>query len=564
MSESARGQVVIAAFVGLLVWWLVVVPGVAWVVSDGACDDVVPVEVIERSGLRVHAPPGESLGTCYTLLDVARVSPFFAAGARGRDVYLHTALATRVAGAREMLAGDVPDILTPDERAAWERAVALEDARLGGQIERYPAIIWGATALPDGWLLVRSFFATGKFLEALDARGERRWVAPLPDGHPDLSRPFTPVAGALVTVARGADGQHSLVALDATTGAHRWTAPLPASDIRYSVYLPPVATGSLVVALLSSRRPPDLLVAWDATAGEERWRQTSPIGLASRLSADDGVVVLAGSEGVVALDHERGELLGKLTVPDGGGCGATRTLAACVEGDHVVFQDLFEPTRRWQIPFAEVAAIGASPGAVQLEVASEGDRVIVAATANQQFLEAYQLTSIKGGRVEWRVAVPPPVSTVGRMNLLPAPGEGALPRFAVLPTLRGVVTVDTAEGKALRHLTFPDDLLTTRFFWSRGLAVAQTDDGDILTIDGTTGEVATSVKLPRLRFYWSLLLRPDQVARAAAILFTDDRIGAPRAPFGVLDLRGGGWIVAQDDPPEPEAWTPGVEAVPAR
>ena len=31
MSESARGQVVIAAFVGLLVWWLVVVPGVAWV-----------------------------------------------------------------------------------------------------------------------------------------------------------------------------------------------------------------------------------------------------------------------------------------------------------------------------------------------------------------------------------------------------------------------------------------------------------------------------------------------------------------------------------------------------
>ncbi|MFD6431862.1 protein kinase [Streptomyces venezuelae] len=131
-------------------------------------------------------------------------------------------------------------------------------------------------------------FGAAKATAAARPKGWKPWSVERPKGLDDRGNGCVLVAAKLVC----RDGKGAATALDAATGAHRWTSrgfPVTADDLHLIQELPPVSDGERVY--VPSERG---VIAVGLDRGTERWRKpTAPDTAVMALSYADGVVYTA-------------------------------------------------------------------------------------------------------------------------------------------------------------------------------------------------------------------------------------------------------------------------------
>ncbi len=220
------------------------------------------------------------------------------------------------------VAGDAVYVGSTDHHLyAIDRATGRERWRFAtrGAVNSSPAVAHGLVYVGsvDGNVYAVDT-ATGKARWTFATRGERRFTAsgihgaiPRTERMPDpfdvfLSSPV--VSGETVVIGSG--DQH-VYALDATTGAVRWS--FATGDVVHAS--PAVADGVVYIGSWDRN-----LYALDLATGRERWRYTTgndttiynQIGIASSAAVSDGRVFVGGRDGHFhAVDAATGRLLWK-------------------------------------------------------------------------------------------------------------------------------------------------------------------------------------------------------------------------------------------------------------
>lgn len=156
--------------------------------------------------------------------------------------------------------------------------------------------------------------------------GRTRWSAPVPD-HDDRGQSFAQLATSASTVVQG--GLTTTAALDAGTGRRLWAHALPYGAMQ------PVLTGPVVV--LSPQRfgvpGPGGVIALDARTGAHRWTIPSRNESAAVVTTGYGVVVAVTGDTVAggtttAVTAATGRVLWSVPVPAAAGEGAPTAITA--------------------------------------------------------------------------------------------------------------------------------------------------------------------------------------------------------------------------------------------
>ncbi|MBB5787017.1 carboxypeptidase regulatory-like domain-containing protein [Jiangella mangrovi] len=325
-------------------------------------------------------------------------------------------------------------------------------------------------------------------LAAYDAgSGERLWSFQAGD----VLRGTPAVAGDLVVSGGGLDG--GLVALDAATGAQRWSVPTPD---RLTVYTAPSVVGGVVYAATGPTQDrEDTVFALDAATGEQLWATDVGTSVFAGPSVGEGLAIVGNADDgeLIALDAASGEVRWTLTREDDYFIGG----ASIVDGT------VFVPTTDGD-GGGSLLAVDAATGTLRWEAGTHGDGqgstpavygdLVIAGSHGLGLVVAYDRET---GEQVWQYAVSGAVSASVAVtdDGFVVGGSQLDYRLWALDAATGELVWEApAEGNVTTSPAYADGLLVSADV--RGNVFAFHPTGTIRgTVAGPGGPVAATVRI---------------------------------------------------------------------